>query len=140
MNFIGTSTVTENLLKRKWSIAILRHLSNGLTNPDDIRKAEPDLTPIALNERLRTMQRYGLVTRHPRRASVMLIAYQLTDRGHKILRLLTLIEHLDEVHDQKDIVLKQATAEAPPPPDRATAIPPDRKAARKKRMPSLTST
>ncbi len=112
VNFIGTATVTENLLKRKWSIVILRHLSNGLTHAADICKSEPELTPIALNERLRTMQRYGLIARHPRRASALIIAYQLTERGCKILRLLTLIEQLDELPTLNEIVLKRAPTEA----------------------------
>jgi DNA-binding HxlR family transcriptional regulator len=140
LNFIGTSTVTENLLKRKWSFLILRHLCSGLTNPDDIRKLEPDLPSVALNERLRTMHRYGLISRHPRRASGVLVAYHLTDRGHKILRLLILIEKLDEVRDEKDIELKLGAHETPPSKDRAAALPPNGKSARRRHRTDLTST
>jgi DNA-binding HxlR family transcriptional regulator len=109
----GTVTITENLLKRKWSIVILRHLSNGLTDAASIFKAETELPTAAMNERLRTMQRYGLIVRHPRRASVKAIEYRLTDRGHKILRLLTLIEQLDELPTLNDIVLKRTRTDTP---------------------------
>lgn len=109
----GTVTITENLLKRKWSIVILRHLSNGLTDPASIFKVEPELTPVAMNERLRTMQRYGLIVRHPRRASVKAIEYRLTDRGLKILQLLTLIEQLDDLPTLNEIVLQGTRPEAP---------------------------
>jgi DNA-binding HxlR family transcriptional regulator len=114
VNLIGTATITENLLKRKWSIIILRHLSTGLTNSADICKYEPELSLVALNERLRTMQRYGLISRHPQRASATIIVYKLTVRGHKILRLLALIEQLDELPNPEAVALVRTPAETAP--------------------------
>jgi len=103
---VGTAAVTENLLKRKWSTIILRHLDRGLSDPAEICKLEPDLTPPALNERLRTMLRYSLVTRYPRRGEIKMVEYRLTLRGQKILKMLTLIEHLDELTDKTQITLQ----------------------------------
>lgn len=96
---VGTAAVAGNLLKKKWSIAILRHLDSGLTDPAEICKVEMDLTPMALTERLRTMLRYSLVTRYPRHGAKKIVEYRLTPRGRKILNMLTLIEQLDELSD-----------------------------------------
>ncbi|MBC7855399.1 MAG: helix-turn-helix transcriptional regulator [Pirellulaceae bacterium] len=115
-NIAGIATITENLLKRKWSIVILRHLSRGLSDPAAIRQAEAELTPVAMNERLRTMLRYGLIVRHPPRVSAKAIEYHLTDRGHKVLRLLILIEQLDDLDDQDEISMDRLTGEMTPPP------------------------
>jgi DNA-binding HxlR family transcriptional regulator len=126
---IGTAAVTENLLKRKWSTVILRHLDSGLYDPAEICQLEPDLTPLAINERLRTMQRYSLVTRYPRHGAKKIIEYRLTPRGQKILKMLTLIEQLDEVSDKSQIVLPDEKAA---PEAQAVAKPSVNKSPRKK--------
>ncbi len=105
---VGTAAVTENLLKRKWSTIILRHLNNGLKNPMEICQMEPDLTQTALNERLRSMLRYSLVTRYiqyPRRGAEKIVEYRLTLRGKKMLKMLTLIERLDELNEKDQIIV-----------------------------------
>lgn len=98
-HFVGALAVTENLLKRRWSVIILRHISNGINTPPDICEKEPDLTAVVMNERLRTMQRYSLITRSPARATAKSMNYRLTPRGQKILKMLTLIEQFDQLED-----------------------------------------
>lgn len=112
---VGTAAVTENLLKRKWSSIILRHLSNGLTDPTAICKLEPDLSSAVTNERLRAMLRYGLITRNPRHSATKTVEYRLTPRGQKILQMVTLIEQLDDLHDKSEIVIEEAISEVTPP-------------------------
>ena len=94
--FIGTAAITENLLKRKWSATILRHLQTGVTDPAEIFRREPDLSSSAMLERLRTMLRYHLIERLPRAGPSTPVHYRLTLRGEKILKMLNFIEHLDE--------------------------------------------
>ena len=118
---VGTAAVTENLLKRKWSTVILRHLDSGLLDPAEICKLEPDLTTSALNERLRTMQRYSLVTRYPRHGAHKIIEYRLTPRGQKILKMLSLIEQLDDVNEPKPLTVPD---EAPRPEPEVTEATP----------------
>jgi DNA-binding HxlR family transcriptional regulator len=113
---VGIAAVTENLLKRKWSIIILRHLSTGITDPLAICKLEPELTILAMNERLRMMLRYSLITRIVLRTSAKMIDYRLTPRGLKILKMLTMIEQLDESQEKSEIVLESAATNVVPPP------------------------
>ena len=123
---VGTAAVTENLLKRKWSTVILRHMDSGVCDPAEVCRLEPGLTPPALNERLRTMMRYSLVTRYPRRGTPRLIEYRLTLRGQKMLKMLTLIEQLDELTDKNLITLQETEPSLPPAPP-APSEPPARK-------------
>jgi len=99
---VGTAAVTENLLKRKWSAIILRHLANGITDPAEISKRETDLSPAAMNERLRNMLRFCLISRFPRPATSKVVEYRLTTHGHKILKVLNFIDQLDQEANQPD--------------------------------------
>lgn len=99
---VGTAAVTENLLKRKWSTIILRHLAAGITDPAEIGKLETDLSPKAMNERLRNMLRFCLITRFPGTSATKSVEYRLTARGHKILKVLNFIDQLDQEASQQD--------------------------------------
>lgn len=92
---IGVPAITENLLKRKWSAVILRHLEHGMTDPTEIAKVETGITPKVMSERLRTMVRYGLIRRHSRPAPSDVIEYHLTALGQKILKMIDCINQLD---------------------------------------------
>jgi DNA-binding HxlR family transcriptional regulator len=92
---ISTAAITENLLKRKWSGTILRYLNDGTTNPEKIMERENALSQAALVERLRTMLRYSLITRHRRSSPQEMAEYRITTRGRKILSLLNLIDEFD---------------------------------------------
>lgn len=37
---VGIASITENMLKRKWSASILRYLHKGVTDPAEILKLE----------------------------------------------------------------------------------------------------
>jgi len=111
---VGTVTVTENLLKRKWSVIILRHINNGLTDPAAICKLESGLSTVVMNERLRTMLRYSLITRNPIRISAKIVEYRLTTRGQQILRMLNLIEQMDRLTDPGDLELSRVLTDFTP--------------------------
>jgi DNA-binding HxlR family transcriptional regulator len=93
---IGVAAITENLLKRKWSSIILRHLNQGITDPIEIAKIETDISPKVMSERLRTMVRYGLIARFPRPSPSSVIEYRLTSLGKKILEMIETINLLDQ--------------------------------------------
>ena len=100
--YVGTAAVTENLLKRKWSAIILRHLANNICDPAEICKIERDISPAAMNERLRNMLRFCLIARYPRASPSKVIEYKLTARGHKILKVLNFIDQLDDDASQQN--------------------------------------
>ncbi len=97
---VGTAAVTENMLKRRWSAVILRHLDQGMTDPDDVIRCEEGLTASIMSERLRTMLRYGLIARYPRPAPSTVVEFRLSARGKKILKILDVIDQLDQLDRQ----------------------------------------
>ncbi len=99
---VGTAAVTENLLKRKWSAVILRHLASGISDPTEIAKRETYLSSKAMNERLRNMLRFCLISRFPNSTNAKMVEYRLTARGHKILKVLNFIDQLDDEASQQD--------------------------------------
>ncbi len=97
---VGTGSVIENMLKRKWSAGILRYLVRGVTDPADIVRREPELSTSVMNERLRAMLRYNLIARYPRPAPSKVIEFRPTLRGKKILKMLDVIDRLDQLDQQ----------------------------------------
>jgi DNA-binding HxlR family transcriptional regulator len=79
-----------------------------------ICKLENGLSPVVMNERLRTMLRYSLITRNPIRISAKIIEYRLTTRGQQILRMLGLIEQLDNLTDPGALELDRVLADFVP--------------------------
>ena len=116
---LTTPAITGNLLKRKWSVTILRALRDGLSDVTELSKREEDLSAAALNERLRTMLRYNLIVRHPRAGKHKVIDYQLTPKGRRILAMLELISQLDQLseHDPRSLeeVLRDDLTVSPTP-------------------------
>ena len=94
--------MTENLLKRRWSAVILRHLASGLCDPAEICRLEPDISRAAMNERLRNMLRFALIVRYPRASPSKVIEYKLTPRGLNILNVLNIIDQLEQKATKQD--------------------------------------
>lgn len=114
---IRTAAITENMLKRKWSVAILRYLEAGVNDAPEISRREPAISPRVMSERLRTMLRYGLIARFPYPAPSTRIEYRLTFLGKKILELLTAIEQLDQqVNASRQTRQDSASEKRPKPP------------------------
>ncbi len=89
------AAIIETLLKRKWPLIVLRHIERGLNDSESIMQAEPEISPEVLNNILRTMIRYRLISRSRHFASAKLISYDVTELGGKMLEILTLIEKFD---------------------------------------------
>ena len=106
---VGTAAVTENLLKRRWSAVILRHLAAGINDPAEICKRESEISTAAMNERLRNMLRFNLISRYPRASPSKIIEYRLTARGQKVLKILNFIDQLDAEANQQDREMEEKT-------------------------------
>ena len=120
---VGTATVIESLLKRKWSVTILRHLVSGITDPVEISKCEAELSPAAVNERLSKMLRYGLVSRYRRLSRPKTVRYRALTRSYQILEVLNLIDRLDQSQSNPAL----PPPKDPPPPVQAVAAQPPKK-------------
>lgn len=67
-----------------------------MTDPTKILKYEPGLSMPVMNERLRALVRFGLITRLPKTTTSKAIEYRLTLRGSKVLKTLEIIYQLDD--------------------------------------------
>lgn len=75
----------EEVLKCKWMLSLLTLLGEGPRCTLSLRRALPGITPKVLAERLRKLERWGLVRREPAGARVF---YSLTGAGRALLSLL----------------------------------------------------
>ena len=72
------------LIGRRWTGAILRALLAGKTTYAEIRLAVPRLSDTMLSERLRELQREGIVERTVIPDARRTVEYRLTDKGQAL--------------------------------------------------------
>lgn len=87
----------SELLQCKWSIAVLDALARGTQRPSQIRDALPGLSDKVLADRLRKLERYGLITRRAFAEVPPRVEYTLTPRGHELAGL---VERIRDFADQ----------------------------------------
>ncbi|MEN3000954.1 MAG: helix-turn-helix domain-containing protein [Armatimonadota bacterium] len=77
-----------DILRCKWTLAILDALTQGINRPVQIVRALPGLTTKVLYERVHKLERYGLVIRHSYPEIPPRVEYELTDRGRRLVALI----------------------------------------------------
>lgn len=70
--------VTVELIGGKWTVVLLAHLKQGKRFYGELRRLMPDITEKMLTQRLRQLERDGLVEREPENDRV---GYRLSDEG-----------------------------------------------------------
>jgi DNA-binding HxlR family transcriptional regulator len=76
------------LIGRRWIGAILRVLVNGPARFNEIMSAVPNLSDRLLTERLRELEREGLVTRTVSTDRPLKVTYALTDCGRSLSEII----------------------------------------------------
>lgn len=79
------------LIGGRWSGAILQTILKGSTRYASIRDAVPDISDRMLSERLRLLEREGLVARRVFPETPVRIEYELTNKGQSLERALSAI-------------------------------------------------
>jgi DNA-binding HxlR family transcriptional regulator len=72
------------VIGRRWTGAILRALLAGVDRFSDLRAAIPDLTDRMLSERLKELEREGIVARMVYNETPVRITYRLTPKGEAL--------------------------------------------------------
>lgn len=93
-----------DILRCKWTLAVLDALAQGVNRPGQIVRALPGLTTKVLYERVHKLERYGLLTRRAYPETPPRVEYELTERGRQLLALIRQIrefahewaQHLEE--------------------------------------------
>ncbi len=79
------------LVGRRWTGAILQVMLSGVTRFSDLRECVPDLSDRMLSERLKELEREGIVVRTVVPATPVRIDYRLTDKGRALGSVMTAI-------------------------------------------------
>ena len=90
----------QDILGPKWTLHILRLLSEESYGFNAIQNELSGLTAPMLSQRLKELRCHGLVERTVRETSPPTTTYSLTDQGTQIAMHLRELESLVELHDQ----------------------------------------
>lgn len=90
----------EDVVGCKWSAAVLGAIGRGVNRPGQLERFIPGISNKVLNERLRKLLDYGLVTREEFPGKVLRVEYSLTDTGRQLTTIIEQIRDLDEAHAQ----------------------------------------
>jgi DNA-binding HxlR family transcriptional regulator len=82
---------TADIISGKWTLLILRDLANGINRFSVLERSLLGISPKTLSERLKSLEKAGIVTRKSFAEVPPRVEYSLTAMG---LDLIPLIEHM----------------------------------------------
>lgn len=88
----------EDVVGCKWSAAVLAAIGRGVTRPGQLERFIPGISAKVLNERLRKLRDYRLITRTEIAGKMPRTDYALTPTGTKLNAIIESIRDLDEEH------------------------------------------
>ena len=91
----AVSRMVEDIVGCKWSLAVLDLVRHGVRRPGAMEHAIEGLTAKVLNERLRKLQRYGILDKRSYPEVPPRVEYSLTPFGRKFSTILDQIARLD---------------------------------------------
>jgi len=83
--------MTADIISGKWTLLILRDLSEGLNRFSMLERSLVGISPKTLSERLKSLEKAGVITRTSYAEVPPRVEYALTDRG---MDLIPLIDHM----------------------------------------------
>jgi len=84
---------TAGIISGKWTLLILRDLSEGINRFSALERSLVGISPKTLSERLKSLERAGIITRKSYAEVPPRVEYSLTDMGRD---LIPLIDHMRE--------------------------------------------
>lgn len=97
----AVSRMVEDIVGCKWSLIVLDLVRRGVRRPGAMEHAIDGLTAKVLNERLRKLQRYGILSKRSYPEVPPRVEYSLTPFGRKFSVILDQIARLDgELHSR----------------------------------------
>jgi DNA-binding HxlR family transcriptional regulator len=91
--------MVEDMVGCKWSLAVLGRIRAGVQRPGEIERAIDGISKKVMNERLRKLQRYGIVDKRIYAEVPPRVEYRLTGFGTRFARILDGIERLQRALD-----------------------------------------
>jgi DNA-binding HxlR family transcriptional regulator len=90
----------EDVVGCKWSAAVVAAIGRGVTRPGQLERFIPGISTKVLNERLRKLLDYGVITRAEFPGKVLRVEYHLSATGRKLVGIIERLRDLDEEHAQ----------------------------------------
>lgn len=88
--------MVEDVVGCKWSLTVLGLIASGVSRPGAMARSTEGLTAKVLNERLRKLERFGLVDREVFAEVPPRVEYRLTPFGRRFQDVLDRIAALEE--------------------------------------------
>lgn len=86
--------MVEDIVGCKWSLSVLALVREGVRRPGAMQKRVPGLSTKVLNERLRKLQRFGIVEKHAYAEVPPRVEYALTEFGERFAAILDDIDRV----------------------------------------------
>lgn len=97
---INVKFMVEDIVGCKWSLSVLDMLDRGINRPGAMARKVEGLSSKVLNERLRKLQKYNIISKIEYDEIPPKVEYSFTDFGLKFLKIVNEIRNLeDEFHD-----------------------------------------
>jgi DNA-binding HxlR family transcriptional regulator len=84
---------TADIISGKWTLLVLRDLSDGINRFSALERSLKGISPKTLSERLKTLERAGIITRTSYPEVPPRVEYSLTEMGAD---LIPLVDHMRE--------------------------------------------
>jgi len=98
---IPVASMVESIIGCKWSVGLLRLLADGCGRPSAILRASTGLSAKVMNERLRKMLRFGIVSRTVFGDKPPVeVEYVLTPFGLRFIGIIEEVRRLQEAVDR----------------------------------------
>lgn len=88
--------MVENIIRCKWSLSVIALVRSGVNRPGAMERSIPGLTAKVLNERLRKLTRFGILSKTIYPETPPRVEYEFTDFGRKFIGLLDAIDTLEK--------------------------------------------
>ena len=92
----SVARMVEDVVGCKWSLTVLDLVRRGVCRPGAMEQAVPGLSAKVLNERLRKLTRFGVLTKRSYPEIPPRVEYRLTDFGERFAAIMDSIQQLDE--------------------------------------------
>lgn len=86
----------------KWSLSVLKLVRDGVRRPGAMQRAVDGLSTKVLNERLRKLQRFGILDKTSYPEVPPRVEYRLTDFGRRFSQVLDGIDRLQDSLDRDE--------------------------------------
>lgn len=95
----------ENVIGCKWSAGIVAALGHGVRRPGELERYIPGISTKVLNERLRRLRDYGLISRTEFPGLPLRVEYDLTPVGVKLAAVIDQVRALSQEHHRPETAL-----------------------------------